>query len=76
MQDTAIQSFAVGDRVTVSGSVYRIARDRYDQPSPGASTWGWFQCVQETGHPAVVGTIQYLSPSMLSSGSLWTPKLD
>ncbi|KVD92935.1 hypothetical protein WS63_07830 [Burkholderia stagnalis] len=56
----------LGERVTVSGDQFTV-QGRAVYPD------GWFECVQETGHPAVVGTIQYLSPSMIATGDRATP---
>ncbi len=57
-----------GERVTVSGVRFTVLK-RADYPD------GWFQCVQERGHPGVVGTIQSLSPSMIASGDRATPRI-
>jgi hypothetical protein len=53
------------DNVTVSGDRFTVRR-RMDDPSHHLR--GWYECIQETGHPAVIGTIQYLSPSMIATG--------
>lgn len=57
-----------GERVTVSGDQFTVLK-RTGYPD------GWFECVQETGHPAVVGTIQSLSPSMIATGDRAAPRI-
>jgi len=61
-----------GATVEVTGNRFKVgAKDT----NRGRSTYGWYECVQETGHPAVVGSIQYLSESMLRTGQRHAPKL-
>jgi hypothetical protein len=35
---------------------------------------GWFECLQETGGAAVVGTKALLSPNMIATGNRAAPK--
>jgi hypothetical protein len=72
MDLTKLHSLKAGDSVTVSDDEFEI-RERVSDPRQ--SLHGWYECVQQTGHPAVVGTIQYLSPSMILSGQRWTPRI-
>lgn len=61
-----------GATIEVSGTRFKVgAKDS----NHGRSTYGWYECVQESGHPAVVGSTQYLSESMLRTGLRHAPKL-
>lgn len=56
----------VGDRVTVSGSRFQVLK-------LAAYPMGWFECLQETGGAAVVGTKALLSPNMIATGNRAAP---
>ncbi|MGR9587063.1 hypothetical protein [Pandoraea sputorum] len=60
-----------GERVVVGGDEFEVVEREAD---PRRSTYGWFQCIQRTGHPAVVGTIQHLSLSMIATGNRAAPR--
>ena len=72
MDTTKLLSLKAGDRVTVSDDEFEI-RERVSDPRQSLN--GWYECVQHTGHAAVLGTIQHLSPSMILSGQRWTPRV-
>ncbi|WP_156439869.1 hypothetical protein [Burkholderia sp. MSMB2041] len=61
-----------GERVIVSGNEFEVVERESD---PRRSTHDWYQCIQRTGHPAVVGTIQYLSRSMIATGDRAAPRI-
>lgn len=61
-----------GDRVTVSGDEFEVIERETD---PRRSTYGWYQCIQRSGHQAVVGTIQHLSISMIATGDRAAPHI-
>ena len=56
----------VDDRVTVSGSRFQVLQQ-------ATYPVGWFECLQETGSAAVVGTKALLSPNMIATGNRAAP---
>jgi hypothetical protein len=54
------------DRVTVSGSRFQVLQQ-------ATYPVGWFECLQETGSAAVVGTKALLSPNMIATGNRASP---
>lgn len=56
----------VDDRVTVSGSRFQVLQK-------AAYPAGWFECLQETGSVAVVGTKVLLSQNMIATGNRAAP---
>ena len=56
----------VDDRVTVSGLRLQVLQQ-------AAYPVGWFECLQETGGAAVVGTKALLSPNMIATGNRAAP---
>lgn len=56
----------VGDRVTVSGSRFQVLK-------LAAYPAGWYECRQETGNAAVVGSVALLSPNMIATGDRAAP---
>jgi hypothetical protein len=72
MNTTELHSIKAGDRVTVSDDEFEV-RERVSDPRHSLN--GWYECIQQTGHAAVLGTIQYLSPSMILTGQRWTARV-